>query len=452
MLSGHSDPVRRLIASPDGELLLGITEREMVLWDVRSRQPIRFFPGHPDLSDPFGVGHIMPLEAAFSPNGEVLVTASFSQGGMTNEPLILWDVDTGAKRAVLSGVNGCRSVAFLSETTFLSACDAGVQVWEVGRQQPVQTFYQPNQGGHPVETLAVAPNAAIIATVDMNVSAGQLGEDSRRIRLWEWRNGTVAAIADWQTSAEIAHLEFSADETLLLAQSFDGDVQVWDWMNGAQQGAIAAPAGIDPFNRIAPALSPDRQILVGEFQAGEVVSFPNGAIVRDVLVPRQGPSSAYAFVGDFLAQAGGLATYPNPVVRLWSTDGTGDAQDDLLGNPDYRVLSLTNNWNYPTDGPHSSIFGEDPETVALVGVVPLQSLSDEPGNPEVMTEVVEAGGDRQIIRITVNGLRDDSIQGERFWVELAPYSTDQWKVVWAGAQQRCYPGRGSQDWGVELCR
>lgn len=453
-LSGHSHPVRQLVASPSGDYVLGITEQEVALWDVASRQLVRFFPGHTAMFAGEPVA-LPPVDAAFSLDGNYLATAFYSQGFQATHNLILWDVETGEQVAALGDFGGCRSVAFLDRTTLLSACDVGVQVWDLATEQQLQAFYGLEQGGRPVEVLAVAPEAAVVATVDLNATGGRTGEDASRIRLWRLTNGGVEAIAELSASGDdIAHLEFSADETLLLSQSFTGDVAVWDWQNGQRLTQIAAPPGVDPVARIEAAIAPNQQVLAGEFQSGEIVSVPAGETVREVLVPRQGPASAYEFVGDaLLAQAGGLALYPNPVIRLWSANdgGNPNPQDDLLGNPDYRVLSLNEYWNYPTDGPHSSIYGADPETVAMLGVVPLESFSDEPGNPEITSEIVEAEGDRYIIRVTQSGLRDDSVQGLQHWIELAPYGVDQWKVIWAGEQSRCQPGRGHQDWSIELC-
>ena len=453
-LDGHSHPVRQLIASSDGAYLLGITDQEMVLWDVSARQLLRFFPGHPV---EFGAGPVSlpPVDAAFSPNGDRIATAFYSQGLGATEALIIWNATTGEPVAMLGDYEGCRSVAFVDQTTLVSACDVGVQVWDLQTLQKTQEFYGPEQSGRPVAALAVAPEAGVVAMADFNTYGGGAGEDSQLIRLWRLTDGGAEAIAELsgQTS-DILQLEFSPNETLLVSQGAGGEAQIWDWEATQQITQLATGFSLsDPLIEVA--IAPDNQTLAGDFQVGEIVSLPDGTVLRDILVPRQGPASAYEFLGaGWLAQAGGLALYPNPVVRLWVAQADGERanpQNDLLGNPDYLPIALIDNWNYPMDGPHSTIFGNDPETVAMLGVVPLEALSDAPENPEVTTEIVESRGDRRIVQITQSGLADDSVQGIRHWVELAPYGIDQWKVVWAGEQYRCQSGRGHEDWGVEPC-
>ncbi|MEO1146467.1 MAG: hypothetical protein AAFY26_12855 [Cyanobacteria bacterium J06638_22] len=453
-LDGHSHPVRQLIASSDGAYLLGITDQEMVLWDVPSRQLLRFFPGHPVELGAEPVG-LPPVDAAFSPNGDRIATVFYSQGISATETLMIWDTATGESVATLGDYEGCRSVAFVNQTTLISACDVGVQVWDLQTLQKTQEFYGFEQSGRPVEALAVAPDASVVATADLNTYGGEAGEDSRLIRLWRLTDTGVEAIAELsgQTS-DILQLEFSPNETLLVSQGAGGEAQVWDWEATQQITQLATGFSIsDPLIEVA--IAPDNQTLAGDFQVGEIIRLPDGTVLQDVLVPRQGPTSAYEFLGsDWLAQAGGLALYPNPVVRLWIAQAQGERTDppnDLLGNPDYLPIALVDNWNYPMDGPHNRIFGDDPEMIAMIGVVPLEALGEAPENPEVTTEILESQSDRRIVQVTQSGLADDSVQGIRHWVELAPYGVDQWKVIWAGEQYRCRPGRGHEDWGVEPC-
>ncbi len=55
-----------------------------------------------------------------------------------------------------------------------------------------------------------------------------------------------------------------------------------------------------------------------------------------------------------------------------------------------------------------------------------------------------------IITLTQMGLPDDSTRGIRYRLEFIP-KDNQWQLAWAGRQQMCQPGRGSQDWTTEQC-
>lgn len=62
---------------------------------------------------------------------------------------------------------------------------------------------------------------------------------------------------------------------------------------------------------------------------------------------------------------------------------------------------------------------------------------------------------KAIATLVLTGLRDDSVRSSRYRVELVQQGSlqkPQWKIVWAGEQFKCQPGRGQQDWSSKLCR
>ncbi|MBD2312028.1 hypothetical protein H6G20_10185 [Desertifilum sp. FACHB-1129] len=96
---------------------------------------------------------------------------------------------------------------------------------------------------------------------------------------------------------------------------------------------------------------------------------------------------------------------------------------------------------------NAQLTGNDPEAVALsaFGVNEPQE-----GNFEENIQVESPSNQRKVVTITQLGLADDSVRGMRYRVELEP-TANQWRIVWAGRQQRCQPQRGSQEWTTELC-
>jgi hypothetical protein len=56
----------------------------------------------------------------------------------------------------------------------------------------------------------------------------------------------------------------------------------------------------------------------------------------------------------------------------------------------------------------------------------------------------------QVLLFTQMELMDDAVRGIRHRLELAP-EDGAWRLVWAGRQVLCRPGRGHEDWGVEPC-
>jgi len=67
---------------------------------------------------------------------------------------------------------------------------------------------------------------------------------------------------------------------------------------------------------------------------------------------------------------------------------------------------------------------------------------------------VEGAGDRRVVVVTTWSLEDDSVRDERRRFEVARVAVDggsAWRIVWAGAVYRCWPGRGQQEFAKDLC-
>jgi hypothetical protein len=94
-----------------------------------------------------------------------------------------------------------------------------------------------------------------------------------------------------------------------------------------------------------------------------------------------------------------------------------------------------------------------PEAAALKAFGLQQSAERGAAEQEVDVNFIEPY--RAIVTLTQTDLGDDSIEDKRYRVEVVregtPTGRNSWEIVWAGSQQRCQPGRGSQVWTTELC-
>jgi len=114
----------------------------------------------------------------------------------------------------------------------------------------------------------------------------------------------------------------------------------------------------------------------------------------------------------------------------------------------------TNRANYksiPLETINSSQQGSDPRAIALEA---FGNIESEGGLREVRVEYPQPN--LAIVTIIQTGVLDDSIAGIRYRVELLPtvesaQTGKEWKIVWAGSQVKCYPGRGHQDWSTKEC-
>ena len=120
---------------------------------------------------------------------------------------------------------------------------------------------------------------------------------------------------------------------------------------------------------------------------------------------------------------------------------------DTAAPADRRAYSPIDLARLPPDVPRR---GDDPQAIAVAAFgVPTQGeglrqeVSADTRNPT-----------RAVVIVTQMNLPDDSLLGRRYRVEFVPepgVQPLQWRMVWAGQQQVCRPGRGVQAWTVGRC-
>ncbi len=97
--------------------------------------------------------------------------------------------------------------------------------------------------------------------------------------------------------------------------------------------------------------------------------------------------------------------------------------------------------------PDDQRFGAYPEQIALDAFGITEPVE---GNFAQEVQVVEQTPTQAVVTLSQTGLPDDSVEGMRYWLEFEA-GENQWELVWAGRQVKCWPGRGSQEWSTDLC-
>lgn len=135
---------------------------------------------------------------------------------------------------------------------------------------------------------------------------------------------------------------------------------------------------------------------------------------------------------------------PTPILSQDKSEVKTSSASVKVNRESYKPIALTQLTK------NEALIGEEPKAIALAA---FGDVDSEGGSRDVKVEYPQP--DRAIVIITQTGVADDSVRAIRYRAELVPTSKSptakQWKIVWAGSQFTCQPGRGHQDWSMKLC-
>jgi len=198
-LKGHDHWVHQVAFSPDGKRLASVDFYEGLtkLWEVPSRRFITDLPGNPGDRSAGG--------AAFSPNGKLLVTSSYSG------TVVLWDTATLERRGALTNDFGCACLAFSPGSDVLAVATGFVPsrpniprslaFWDITTSQKINRLAE---AAHDAAAVSFSNDGRLVA----------VGYYDGWVRLWDWQTGRK--IAEFQKhDGQVPTVAFSADDTLL---------------------------------------------------------------------------------------------------------------------------------------------------------------------------------------------------------------------------------------------
>ncbi|MBD2358369.1 hypothetical protein H6G41_27795 [Tolypothrix sp. FACHB-123] len=288
-LTGHTDWVRCVAFSPDGETLASSgADSAIKLWDVHQGKCLRTLTAH--------TGWVRSV--AFSADGQTLASAS---GDRT---IKIWNYHTGECLQTYTGhTNSVYSIAYSPDSKILvsGSGDRTVKIWDCQTHTCIKTLH-----GHTNEVCSVAfsPDGHTLVCVSLDQS----------VRLWDTITGQC--LKTWYGNTDWAlPVAFSPNGRILASGSNDKTVKLWDWQSG---NCIRSLEGHTDFI-YGIAFSPD-----GETVA--VDGFPG--ISKLSLAPALATKERHP-KGQILASAS-----TDSSVRLWNIS-TGQCFQILLGHTDW---------------------------------------------------------------------------------------------------------------------
>ena len=212
-LQGHSQPVRSLAITPDGEILMsGSDDNTIKLWQLATGEEIGTLRGHSKTVSAI----------AISADGEILAS------GSEDKTIKLWQLSTGMQIGTLTLGNwfsrdsGCvYAVAISPEAEILASLDnsGAVKLWNLKTGQEIRRL----QGDTSwINAIAISPTGKTLVAAS---------GDS--IKLWNLKTGRQFPILRGHQSW-VRAVSFSPDGQTLASGSDDATIKLWNLKTGRE--------------------------------------------------------------------------------------------------------------------------------------------------------------------------------------------------------------------------
>ncbi|MBD2065985.1 tetratricopeptide repeat protein [Leptolyngbya sp. FACHB-671] len=305
---GHSDLVRSVAISPDGQILASSSvDKTIKLWNLETGELLYTLEGHSSAV----------ISVAFSPDGTTLASASNLAVGDGN--IKLWNVETGTLQQSLGkGLLSFRvsCVTFSPDGQALASgnIDATIKLWQLNSGKVHSTL---KGHGWDVNSVAFSRDGQILVS----------GSLDGAIKIWNWRtrellhtlnrpspSDLIGSWVSWFDSSvgAIWSVAISPDGQMIASGGSDQPIMLWNAGTGKLVRTLTEHSGtvfcvtFSPNGKLLASGGDDNTLRIWNYQTGELLQ----------TLRHLGPVHCVAFRSDSQTLVSGSA---DTTIKVWSS-------------------------------------------------------------------------------------------------------------------------------------
>src|SRR6266511_1973101 len=321
--------------SPDGQLLVTAGGETAKLWEVETGRELRAFVGH--------VGEVIGV--AFSPDGRFVLT------GGADHTARLWDARTGESIRSFSGhKKAVVRVAFSpnGKRVLTGSDDNTAKLWDAETGRMLRTF-----AGHLNAGKGMFPNRVRGVAFSPDGKRVLTGGDDKTARLWDADSGRELRRFVGHTG-RVSSVVFSPDGRGVLTTADDSTVRLWD---ADQNHELRTFRGYSGAIRGAVFSADGRRIQTASLESAvELWDGETGRQLQRFALPLSNGFTSVAFSADArLALTGG---FDDNTARLWDAE-TGRLLRTFQGTVKRFETAVINDVAFSPDRKYVLVGGRD---------------------------------------------------------------------------------------------